>query len=412
MKFEVEKWDQETQNWLDLNATSGTFTLHYIEKTGDVPTRSDKLTCLIRCSLYQGDIGSPLFIRKYIVEMHEPATGEFGIAGRLESRHAKKTIVFDEKVRLAVTEHDTQHTNWYIKRWEIGDASVLYLRFTQGLTPDGYGKDDGRSIIVQALHSATPPNMTAEVIAKAVRYGTSITDIQEDVDVPFHLTVLSDQITMTEWAVESPYVGNSLSTPQLYLLTNCGNQLYKNSLADPHNLENFIVAAYMQNSFMAGGSLSGGGVQPIIVNDCDLAHLQFTLVDSNYKAIKLASPMYVTLRVEPAEDPAQDISIWKGKLPRNAPTPQEKAQMEAQQKAQQEEEARKKQQMDYLTETLSKVLANMANQQQQIEQMQAQQQPMQQQPMQPIEQEPPPPTDAELMQAERDYEFEAEQGII
>jgi hypothetical protein len=140
---------------------------------------------------------------------------------------------------------------------------------------------------------------------------------------------------------------------------------------------------------MAGGTIAGTGFQPIVLDDRDLANLHFDLVDSNYKPIKMLSPMFVTLKIEPAEDPAQDISIWKGKLPKNAPTPQEKAAMEAQQRAQQDDEARKKAQMDYLSETLAKVLNNMAAQQQQIDQMQSLQQPIQQpvqQPVQPVQQ--------------------------
>jgi hypothetical protein len=124
------------------------------------------------------------------------------------------------------------------------------------------------------------------------------------------------------------------------------------------------------------------------------------------------------MRIEPAEDPAQDISMWKGKLPKNAPTPEQKAQMEAQQRAQQEEEMRKKQQMDYLTETLAKVLTNLTNQQQQIDQMQA---PV------PVTQPTGPVTlqqvvgqeavvpeigDAEIVQWQQGYTFETEQGIL
>jgi hypothetical protein len=419
-KFEVEKWDQETQNWMDLHPSSGTMTMHYIEKSGDPETRPATLSCKVRCSIYQGDMGSPLFIERATIKMHEIISGaDFSLTDRLEPRQAKHTIVFGEKVRLAVTEAYDQHTQWSVYYWEIPSTSKRFLKFTQGLDPLGNGKDDGRSIIVQALNTTTEE---AEVMAKVWRYTWDAahkvkTKAGDAYDVWFSLKIISDQVEATDWGVESPYVGCSMSTSQLYLLTNCGNQLFKNSLNDPRNLENCIVAAYMHNSFMAGGSITGSGFQPIILNDCDLGHIEFTLVDSNYKPIKLTSPMYVTLKIEPTEDPAQDISMWKGKLPKNAPTPEQKAQMEAQQRAQQEEEARKKQQMDYLTETLAKVLTNMTNQQQQLDQMQAQQQPVTQPvqqtvQQQPVEEEPPPPTDAEMVQAERDYEFEAEQGIL
>jgi hypothetical protein len=276
----------------------------------------------------------------------------------MEDRPAKSTIIFDEKVRLAVTEAFDQHTGWSIFYWEIPTTSKRFLKFTQGLTPEGYGKDDGRSIIVQALRTATTE---AEVIAKAWKWHWKDEETKKEkvkdgdaVNVVFTLTILSDQIETQDWGVEAPYVGSSMSTNQLYLLTNCGNQLFKNSLDEPRRLDNFMVAAYMHNSFMAGGTLTGTGMQPITMSDCDLSKLEFRLVDCNYHPIKLTSPLYVTMKIEPAEDPAQDISMWKGKLPKNLPTPQEKAQMEAQQQAQQEEEARKKAQMDSLTESYRK----------------------------------------------------------
>jgi hypothetical protein len=144
----------------------------------------------------------------------------------------------------------------------------------------------------------------------------------------------------------------------LYLTTNIGNQLYKNSMDNPSHLDNLIVAAYLQNSFMPNGSIGGAGFQPIVTEDCNLSNLQFTLVDSNYRPIRLMSPMFVTLKVDPAEDPARDITTWKGKLPRNAPTAAEKAQMAAQEQAQaQEAEAKKKQDQDQMVEALTKALA-------------------------------------------------------
>jgi hypothetical protein len=166
----------------------------------------------------------------------------------------------------------------------------------------------------------------------------------------------------------------------------------------------------MHNSFMAGGTISGSGFQQIIIDGRDMGDIRFDLVDSNYKPVKIVSPMYLTLKIEPAQDPAQDITMWIGKLPKNAPTPQERAIMEAQQQAQQEEEARKKEQMEYITETLAKVLANMTAQQQQIQQMQQAQQPVQQ-PV-PVQEESPLPDDAQMIEAQRDYEFTVEQGIL
>jgi hypothetical protein len=184
--------------------------------------------------------------------------------------------------------------------------------------------------------------------------------------------------------IEAPYVGNSLSTPQLYLLANNGYQVFKNDLARPNFLESVQVAAVFQNTFSPGMYLSGGSDTPVTMNDMDLANVEYTLVDSNYHPIKLNSPMFITLKVDPVDDPARDISKWVGKLPKDAPTPQQKAQMEEQARqqqaaqAQKEEEEKKKAQM---ADVLTRVLGNLVQQPPEV--------PIQHQPV-PTPQAPPP----------------------
>jgi FKBP-type peptidyl-prolyl cis-trans isomerase len=56
------------------------------------------------------------------------------------------------------------------------------------------------------------------------------------------------------------------------------------------------------------------------MKDSDASNLTFTLVDSNYFPVKLMSPMYVVLRLEPTENPAESINEFKGKLPKDVGT--------------------------------------------------------------------------------------------
>jgi hypothetical protein len=133
------------------------------------------------------------------------------------------------------------------------------------------------------------------------------------------LTVITDQIQMEDWSIEAPYVGNSMSTSQLYLLSNCGNQWFNNDLNNTVDLDAVMVSAVIHNSFSVGLPITGSGDAPTMVTGCDLSHLEYRLVDSNYVPIKLQSPMFLTLKVDAAEDPAKDVSMWKGKLPRDAP---------------------------------------------------------------------------------------------
>jgi hypothetical protein len=86
--------------------------------------------------------------------------------------------------------------------------------------------------------------------------------------------------------------------------------------------------------------------------------------------------MYLTLKIDAAEDPVKDISQWKGKLPKDAPTPEQKAEMERQQAQAQQEEQAQKQRLDGLTNLLSRALTKVAEEPPQpVQQPQPQPQP-------------------------------------
>jgi hypothetical protein len=164
--------------------------------------------------------------------------------------------------------------------------------------------------MVQALHEATTTSGTVQVSA----WTKGVTGDQEV--GPIKIEIISDQVEYTSEVVEAPVVGVSLSTPQLYLLTNIGYQMFKNSMLNPRQLDSVQVAAVLQNTFSAGLYMSGQGDFPIVMNDADSSNLTFTLCDANYHPIKLLSPMYIILKVDPAPNPVEDISQWNQMLPR------------------------------------------------------------------------------------------------
>ena len=95
-------------------------------------------------------------------------------------------------------------------------------------------------------------------------------------------------------------VGNYLSTPVLYIVSNLGKSSYRN-LNNDINISKIILR--INNSFSAN--------YPIIVNNADfevdincsdLSHLTLTLVDANLHEIRLLNPMYITISIQPIPD--------------------------------------------------------------------------------------------------------------
>jgi hypothetical protein len=66
------------------------------------------------------------------------------------------------------------------------------------------------------------------------------------------INVINDLVAVSYYTVEAPSVGNPLSTPQLYLESNCGNQIYFNPVGNPNTTMNIQVSATLQNCFSPG----------------------------------------------------------------------------------------------------------------------------------------------------------------
>jgi hypothetical protein len=164
--------------------------------------------------------------------------------------------------------------------------------------------------------------------------------------------VINDLVHSVRQKIEAQAVGNPMSTPLLYLRSNCGNQVFQNSMVSPNSITNCMVSATIQNTFSAGYSIQAMGDAPIQIPTTYLNNLDFQLVDANFQPLRLLNPMYLTISTSPiAKDENNDLSQWNGRLPFNAPTPEQKAELDAKAKAdaeakeQAEAEAQAKEQM-------------------------------------------------------------------
>ena len=97
-------------------------------------------------------------------------------------------------------------------------------------------------------------------------------------------------------------VGNTLSTPVLYLLSNVGKSSYRN-LNETINISKIVLR--INNSFSANFPIIVSNADfEIELNSNDLSHLQLTLVDANLHEVHLLNPLYITISVQglPDED--------------------------------------------------------------------------------------------------------------
>jgi hypothetical protein len=190
-------------------------------------------------------------------------------------------------------------------------------------------------------------------------------------DLDITITVINDLVEITRHKLEAPSIGNPLSTPQMYLKSNCGVQVFQNSLLNPKTITNCMVSATIQNTFSAGYAITASGDAPVQIPTSYLNNLNFQLVDANFRAIQLLNPLYLTISVTPVPlDANNDLSQWNGHLPSDAATPAQKAQSDAETKAQAEaqaqadEEAKQKADIQQLAyQLVVQVLAPIAQQQ-------------------------------------------------
>ena len=111
---------------------------------------------------------------------------------------------------------------------------------------------------------------------------------------------LNSEYTGGTFSILAQSVGNYLSTPVLYLVSNVGKSSFRN-LHENISISRIILR--INNSFSAN--------YPIIVTNadfevdipsCDLGNVQLTLVDSNMREVHLLNPIYITISVKIIEE--------------------------------------------------------------------------------------------------------------
>ena len=102
-------------------------------------------------------------------------------------------------------------------------------------------------------------------------------------------------------------IGNTLSTPILYLVSNVGKSSFRN-LNDEMNLTKIILR--INNSFSANYPIIVTNADfEIEINSCDLSNVQLTLVDANIHEIHLLNPMYITIAIEAIFEEDESVDI-------------------------------------------------------------------------------------------------------
>ena len=97
-----------------------------------------------------------------------------------------------------------------------------------------------------------------------------------------------------------PDVGLYLSTPVLYLACNLGSNSYKNT---QNSFTSMRILMRLINSFFAKQPICNpNGDYTTTVRCSDLSDVRFTLMDANYHEVKLLSPMYLAIQIEPIPD--------------------------------------------------------------------------------------------------------------
>jgi hypothetical protein len=194
---------------------------------------------------------------------------------------------------------------------------------------------------------------------------------QSQAIITLEITVVNDQAPVIRQELEPPMVGSGLSTTELYLLSNCGTQSYRNSLEDGQTLMPAQVSAIISNAFSPSFPVQTSSDIIGKIPTSSLSNLWFRLVDANFVPIKLLNPLYLTLSVNPTMEGMEDLSPFLGKLPKDKPTP-EKAQAMAKQQAEEAQAAEEqKQTSGIIQEVISGLVQQYKDQKVQEAQQQA-----------------------------------------
>ena len=102
------------------------------------------------------------------------------------------------------------------------------------------------------------------------------------------------------YSILAQSVGNYLSTPVLYLVSNVGKSSFRN-LYDNLNISRIVLR--INNSFSANYPIIVANADfEVDIASCDLGNIQLTLVDANMHEIHLLNPIYITIAVKIIND--------------------------------------------------------------------------------------------------------------
>jgi hypothetical protein len=326
IQYDIKDWKQPAaeRNWCVINPDNGTIILN--QGLPPVPQR----ICTVRCCLYLGNDASPFLEREvdfHVIKRRTDGQGEAML-------NCKPVLLYGEQTRVSLQscevyiDKDNKNTEYgfcpdigiHGKSWYIKNTNIIH--FAGHDISVNEVEDDGWSCVIEA------GNVTGAAEIAFRRTGQSV--------VLFMVQVANDQVEMNRMKAEAPAVGNGLSTPQLYLMSNIGTDMFQNTFKKPRELENTRAAAIINNSFSAGYPITTGGEPASRVSTMDLSNLSFRLVDCNFMPIRLLNPMYITLQVNPVDQNSNtDITPFLGKLPKDKPTLRELQKMQEQQQQQQ-----------------------------------------------------------------------------
>jgi hypothetical protein len=342
--WEVTDW-YDKEGWCTLNSATGTFLTNPAYKwEGTFQERFEHpLKVKYTASVYDGNVRPMFFNRQELIFEAYPSLNMNSVqdqyhftpeADMVDSRiYCSKTVLcFGETatitIRPAMCAGAIQPASRRITgKFCYPTYDVMWWMPNQKHISFG-GIKTRAGTARQAVNDEHSVQIVAGSVATTDPVGVNITwadyddptDKKQNRSQTISFTVLNDLVPITKYKVEGPAVGNPMSTPQLYLMSNCGNQVYRNSVSEPGRLINAMVSATLSNSFSPGYPILASGDLVQRFPTSALANLSFWLVDGNFHPIKLLNPMYLTINVNPLEQDANsDISQWNALLPLTHP---------------------------------------------------------------------------------------------
>jgi hypothetical protein len=431
------------QGWCTILESSGTVT---VNKDIDPDTYDQKNTHII-ARIYEGSTDSAtITLTTTLISWGRNRKYPDPIKQHNTALNGKPRLLFGEATRYALrasSQDLADGTEYRVKKdgWTIDNVEVCSF---YGTRTDRSKEWESNSCLVIAGYKAGKAILSCGV-EYYHRAGTASDEWIDDGTRTFEIEVLNDQIEVLRQELEPPMVGSGLSTTELYLLSNCGTQSYRNSL-EANTIPNLYpaqVSAIISNAFSPSFPVQTSSDIIGKIPTSSLSNLWFRLVDANFVPIKLLNPLYLSLSVNPIADESEDLTPFLGKLPKDRPTPQQ-AQAMAQKQAEEAQAAEEqKQTSGMIQEVISGLVQQYKEQkaradqqramyeaqvqQQQQAQAQQQQQAEEQQLLlqgytpeqiqqayieaQPPPPPPPPPTEEEIQQAQNQEKIEILEAV-